>query len=160
MRSLIRTIVVGTALAGLMPPSGLTAQTTDPFVGTWKLNLAKSTFSPGPAPKSITVTIAKAVAGFKLTAMGVGADGTAINSEYTATTDGKDAPVTGSADYDMVSVSQLDPMTRHTVRKKGGKEVQTVHTVVSKNGKHYTSTTTGTNAQGQKINNVAVFDKQ
>jgi hypothetical protein len=33
---------------------------TDPLIGTWKLNVAKSTFSPGPAPRSTTATVTAA----------------------------------------------------------------------------------------------------
>jgi hypothetical protein len=29
----------------------------DPRIGTWKLNLAKSKYSPGPAPQSLTVKV-------------------------------------------------------------------------------------------------------
>jgi hypothetical protein len=36
------------------------AQTPVPGLGTWKLNLAKSKFSPGPAPKSAMVTFTAA----------------------------------------------------------------------------------------------------
>ena len=159
MRSLLRIIIVGSVLAGLVPARGLAAQ-ADAFVGTWKLNVAQSKYNPGPAPKSVTVTFAKVGAATKVTVTSVGSDGKAMGSAYTTMLDGKDATVTGSEDYDAVAVKQLDPMTRHSVRKKGGKEVQVSHTVMSKDGKHYTSTTTGTNAAGAKINNVAVFDKQ
>jgi hypothetical protein len=41
--------IFAAVLAGTM-----LAQPTDPQVGTWKLNLAKSKYSPGPAPKSAT----------------------------------------------------------------------------------------------------------
>jgi hypothetical protein len=157
---LLRTIVVGSALAGLLSSSNLAAQTTDNFIGTWKLNVALSKFSPGPGPKAVTVTFEKAGAGFKVTAKGVAANDSAINNTYTATYDGKDAAVTGATDYDAVSVKLLDANTRHTVRKLKGKAVQTVHSVVSKDGKHYTSTTTGENAKGEKINSTAVYDKQ
>ena len=34
----------------------LPAQESDPLVGTWELNVAKSKYSPGPAPKSETRT--------------------------------------------------------------------------------------------------------
>jgi hypothetical protein len=71
-----------------------------------------------------------------------------------------DASVTGSADWDAVSVKLIDANTRHTVRKLKGKEVQVVHSVLSKDGKHYTSTTTGVNAKGEKVNSTAVYDKQ
>ena len=30
---------------------------TDPFSGTWKLNLAKSKYEPGPAPKEKLITV-------------------------------------------------------------------------------------------------------
>jgi hypothetical protein len=159
MRLLLRTFLVGFVLAGLLSSSRLAAQTADKFFGTWKLNVAQSKYSPA-GPKSVTVVIEKSGAGFKLTATGEAADGTPINTSYTATYDGKDNPVTGSADYDAVAVTMLDANTRHTVRKKGGKEVQVVHTVLSADGKHFTSTTKGTNAKGEKVESVAVFDKQ
>jgi len=38
--------------------------------------------------------------------------------------------------------------------------VQTCSRVVSQDGKTMTINTTGTNAKGQKINNVAVFEKK
>jgi hypothetical protein len=160
MRSLWGVIVAGSVLVGTMPSSRLAAQANDQWVGTWKLDAAKSKFSPAPGPKSITVVVAKAGAGLKFTATSVGADGQTTTSEYTSMLDGKDVAVTGSADYDMVSVKMLNPTTRHMVRKKGGKEVQTVHSVLSKDGKHYTSTMTGTNAKGQKVSSTVVFDKQ
>lgn len=156
----LRTILVGFLVGALLSSSQMTAQTADKFFGTWKLNLAQSKFSPGPGPKAITVTIEKAGSGFKLTATGTNGDGTPLNTSYTATYDGKDSPVTGSTDYDAVAVTMIDANTRHTVRKKAGKEVQTVHSVLSADGKHYTSTTTGVNARGEKVESVAVYDRQ
>jgi hypothetical protein len=151
MRLFWRTIVAGAAFIGLSSSTRLAAQASDQWIGTWKLNSAQSKFSPAPGPKSLTVTIAKAGAGFKVSAKGIGGDDKPFGTEYSATADGKDAPVTGSADYDVVSIKMLDPMTRHMVRKKGGKEVQTVHSVLSKDGKHFTSTTKGVNAKGQQV---------
>jgi hypothetical protein len=46
------------------------------------------------------------------------------------------------------------------VRKKAGKQVQTYSRVVSKDGKTMTVTVKGTNAKGQTINNVSVYEKQ
>ena len=150
------------ALSSLLVVSSipLAAQTADNFMGTWKLNTAKSKFTPAPGPKSMTVVFAKAAGGFTVTATGVGGDGKPINTSYTASYDGKDSPVTGSADFDAVTVKMLDANTRHTVRKKGGKEVQVLHSVMAKDGKSFTSTTTGVNAKGEKVNSTAVYDKQ
>ncbi len=35
----------------------LSAQASDPRIGTWKLNVTKSKYSPGPAPQSLTVKV-------------------------------------------------------------------------------------------------------
>ena len=45
---------------------GVGAQAPDPLVGTWKLDVAKSTYKPGPAPKSATVVIDAAGKGIKV----------------------------------------------------------------------------------------------
>ena len=60
-----RTFVAGVALLGLaLLPIPASSQAADPWVGTWVLNVAKSKYSPGPAPKSTTVTIMAAAGGF------------------------------------------------------------------------------------------------
>jgi hypothetical protein len=54
----------------------------------------------------------------------------------------------------------VDSQTIEFARKKGGKPVQTATSVVSKDGKTRTVTSVGVNAQGQKINNVGVYEKK
>jgi hypothetical protein len=131
----------------------------DPNVGTWKLNLTKSKYNAGPPPKSATVVVAAAGQGIKVSADNVLADGTSRKISYTANYDGKDAPVMGTPDYDMVAITRNGNTITGT-RKKGGKQVQTFTTVVSADGKTRTTTATGTNAAGQKVDNVQVYDKQ
>ncbi len=152
--------MLGLALASLTPALCLTAQQADPALGTWTLNIAKSKYNPGPAPKSVTVTVQATDQGAKTDVTGTGSDGTPIQVSYTAKPDGKDYPVTGSQAYDALSVHKTDAWTRVTTRKKGGKVIQTARTVYSKDGKTMTVTTTGVDAKGQKINNVTVFDKK
>ena len=137
---------------------GVQAQ-ADPTVGTWKLNLAKSKYNAGQPPKSSTVVIAAAGQGIKLTADTVLADGTARKISYTATYDGKDAVVTGTPDYDGMSLKKTANGVEGS-RKKAGKVVQTYTRVVSADGKTMTVTSTGTNAAGAKVDNVQVYDKQ
>src|ERR1022692_1537494 len=75
----------------------------DNTIGTWKLNVEKSKYSPAPMPlKSLTVTRESSDGGTKVTATGEQADGTAINGNYTAKYDGKDVPVTGNLPYDTI----------------------------------------------------------
>ncbi len=138
----------------------LTAQTSDPRVGDWKLNAAKSKYSPGPAPQSLTLKIEASGQGEKATAEFVNADGSRTTTQYTANFDGKDYPLTGSQMADTVSLKRIDARTTERTDKKGSKVAQTLTRVVSQDGKTMTVTTKGTNAQGQAVNNVIVFDKQ
>ena len=131
----------------------------DPSIGTWKLNLEKSKYSPGPPPKNTTVTIKPDGDRIHVTVTGVSANGLATSSEYSYRLDGRDYPVTGSGDYDTVAATESGKTVEGT-RKKAGRVVQTYTRVISQDGKTMTVTTTGTNAQGQKFNNVAVYEKQ
>ena len=164
MHSPCRTLTLGVALALgtalATDVANLAAQARDPRIGTWKLNVAKSKFSPGPAPQGLTLNVELSGQGEKVTAEFVNPDGTRTTSQYTAKFDGKDYPLTGSQVADRVSLKRIDARTTDRTDKKGGKVAQTLRRVVSQDGKTMTVTVKGTNAQGQKVNNVVVFDKQ
>ena len=133
---------------------------TGPEIGTWKMNAAKSTFNPGPAPKSMTVVFAAVGQSEKLSVEMVAADGSKLAATYTANYDGKDVPFTGSATVDTVSLKRINATTVEETDKKGGKVFGTLTRVVSADGQSMTNTFKGTNPQGQAVNNVIVFDKQ
>jgi hypothetical protein len=59
-----------------------------------------------------------------------------------------------------VSFKKLDDHTYHVENKLKGKVTTINHIVVAADGKSRTVTMTGTNAQGQKVNHVVVYDKQ
>jgi hypothetical protein len=133
----------------------------DNNVGTWKLNLTKSKFSPGPAPTSQTLKIeAWGEDGLKYAADGVGADGKPTHSEFAAKYDGKDYAFTGNPDADMLSYKRIDANTLQASTKWRGKDTITAKVVVSKDGKTRTVTQVGTNAQGQPLNVTSVYEKQ
>lgn len=138
----------------------VSAQGANPRIGTWHLNVAKSTYSPGPAPKSQVLTIEAAGAGEKVTSESVLATGAKAVSVYTANYDGKPYPITGSETADTVTLKRVDANTSERTDSKGGKAVQTLIRVVSKDGTTMTVTIKGTNAQGQAVNNVVVFEKR
>ena len=129
-------------------------------MGTWKLNVAKSKFSPGPAPKSLTVKFEPAGKGVKLTTDGVAADGKPTATEYTANYDGKDVPIKGSPVVDTISLRRIDALTTERTDKKAGKVVQTLTRAIAKDGKSFTVAVKGTNPKGEPVNNMMVFDKQ
>ena len=151
--------VVCLALGSVLFVGSAFAQ-SDPAVGTWKLNVAKSRYSPGPAPKSNLVTIVAIENGLKITGQGTDADGKPTSLSYTVTYDGKDKPVTGSPDYDSTAGKKIDANTTELTRKKEGKTVQTATRKISADGKTMTVTSRGTTPSGKPLNNVAVFEKQ
>ena len=132
---------------------------TDVMPGTWKLDVAKSTYSPGPAPKSQTATLTAVEGGIRTSADRVEADGKTVHFVWTGTFDGKDNPVTGDSSRDAVSVRRPDAYTLDITNKKAGKVTTTIHAVYATDGKSRTETVTGTNTQGQKVNNVTVWTK-
>ena len=138
----------------------LSAQGGDPRIGTWKLNVAKSKYSPGPPPQSQTLKVEPSGQGEKVTSEVVAADGTRTTTQYTANFDGKDYPLTGSQIVDTVSLKRIDARTTERTDKKGGTVAQTIRRVVSADGKTMNVTVKGKNAQGQEMSNVVVFEKQ
>ena len=152
-------LAAAAAMAITAIPATADAQ-ADPHSGTWVLNVAKSKYTPGPPPKeqsSVYTVDGKSV---KVATKGTSADGKATASDFTAAFDGKDYPVKGNPDWDAVAVRRVDSQTIEFARKLGGKIVQTATSVVSKDGKTRTINSSGTNAQGQKINNVGVYEKK
>jgi hypothetical protein len=134
----------------------------DNSIGTWKLNVEKSKYTPAPMPvKSLTVTREAADGGVKVTTTGEQADGTAINASYTAKFDGNDVQITGNAPYDTISLKQVNANTFTDARKKTGGPYQgTGRLVISGGGKTMTTTAKGTNAAGKAFTQTFVFDKQ
>jgi hypothetical protein len=130
------------------------------MVGTWKLDPAKSKYSPGPTPKSQVATLEAAEGGMKVVSDRVEADGKTTHFEWTAKFDGKDYPVKGDPGRDAVSVKKVDDYTLDITNKKGGKATTTIHAVYAKDGKSRTETVTGTDAEGKKIENVTQWTKQ
>src|SRR5688572_7394981 len=57
---------------------GLSGQGRDPRTGTWILNVAKSTYKPGPAPKSQTVRIEPSGQGEHVRADALNPNGTRV----------------------------------------------------------------------------------
>jgi hypothetical protein len=161
MISRVARVTMVLATGALMVAVMATAQPKDPFVGTWRLNIAKSKYSPGPPPKSQAATYEAAGQGYKVSVKIEPASGSAQQWSYTSNLDGKDTPITGNnPNADMVAVKRIDAHTLESVMKKGGKVTTTQRNVVSADGKTRTVTTTGTDGQGQKVNNVAVLEKQ
>jgi hypothetical protein len=158
-----RIAVVFVVLAALFAVSSATrAQSPDPWIGTWKVNLAKSTYSPGPKPTVPgTIKSEPSAGGLKTTIDAVNPQGQPIHTEAVAMFDGKDNPVKGAqAPKTTTALKRIDGRTFEAQGKVDGKPTVTTRVVISTDGKTMTATQTGKNAQGQSVNNVIVADKQ
>jgi len=133
------------------------AQSTNPLVGTWNLNVAKS-----KAPFKSGTTIVQAMGdGIRFSVDLVGTDGTKSHWEFTANYDGKDNPVTGDSPYgDTVAVTRVDERTTRIVGKHGGKPTTTHTIVVSADGKTRTSAAKGTDKAGKPVDSVSFYERQ
>jgi hypothetical protein len=156
MRTLFKTLTVGAILA---IGTG-TALAADAVVGTWKLNVAKSTFSPGPAPKSQTRIYSESAQGLTVAVKTTAADGKESSTLLTFKEDGKPYPASGSPDFDMVAVTRVDALTVNSTQMKAGATVGNAVRTVSKDGKTLTFAQKLTHANGAKYDDVSVYDRQ
>jgi hypothetical protein len=157
-RTLVAGVSVLIALVALAATT--TAQGKEPWVGTWKLNLAKSSYSPGPAPKSSTVTITAPNGGISQTVDTVPATGAAQHWVVVAKFDGKEVAVKGNPNADMMSFKKISDRSYEVTSKKGGKTTQTGIVTFSADGKTRTNAQTGTTADGKPMKNTTVYDRQ
>lgn len=153
--------VIGMLVTAALMAGSLMAQ-ANPFVGTWKLNVAKSKFEGTTAPKSLTRTVTAEGAGLKYSFEGVAADGSKMSYSFTSNLDGKDAAVTGTGmpgGADTVTLKKVSATKTEGVMKKGGKEVGKATAELSANGKTTTVTTSG-KVDGKEMKAVSVYEKQ
>lgn len=123
---LARAVPIMLAMCLLALTSVASAQ-GDPHVGTWELNLGKSTFNPGPLPKRQTLTYKAEGRGLTALLQGVDAAGKPINldpSNLAINFDGKDHP-TPQANYDSSAWTRIGANKYEVTRKKAGKVVLT-----------------------------------
>ena len=130
----------------------------DPNMGTWKLNEAKSKFSPG-AGKNHTVVYEAAGDMVKVTVDGTDSAGSPTHNEWTGNFDGKYYAVTGDPTSDMRRYRRINSRTLALTAKKGGKVVLTGRIGVSADGRRRTVTTKGTDSMGKPVRVTAVYDK-
>jgi len=151
-RAIVMTLALGLVGAAL-------CLAADGFMGTWKLNEAKSKV-PEMAPKNNTVVYEAAGDAVKVTVDGTDGAGKPTHNEWTGKFDGKDYPLTGDSSADTRSYKKIDDRTTELTNKKGGKVSATGRIVISADGKSRTVTVSGTDPSGMKLEYTAVYDKQ
>ncbi len=154
VNKIVHRIVIGLVL------TSLALSAADMRSGTWKLNTAKSKFSPGPGPKSATVTYSMEGDWVVAKAQGVNAEGKATSGTNRYKLDGKEYPYKTPLVEGTISVKQIDDFNTEATIKGAGKYSVTSKVVISKDGKTRTLTSSGVNAEGKPVNTVAVYEKQ
>ena len=152
--------LIGFCLATALP--GIANAQNNQLIGIWKLNLERSKFSPGPAPRSQTLSFTADGANLTNTADSIDAQGQATKTVFLHIYDGKPHAATGAAGglFDSTTYTRTDDRTVNWVRSKDGKSVQTGSNVLSADGKTFTVTTDGAGPDGKPVHNVAVYEKQ
>jgi hypothetical protein len=137
----------------------------NPFLGTWKLNTAKSKSSPMPVAQSMTVKFEADGEKVRRTVSGVDGEGKPImqgGPEGTSIAwDGKDHEVQVPNGSPMtIAVKHVNDYRDDVTVKQNGKVTTTVRSVVSKDGKTMTNTLDGVNEKGEKFHAIEVLEKQ
>jgi len=154
------------------------AQTPNPIIGTWKQDMEKSTYNPGPPPSKGTYSVRQYAAG---------EDGSIV--AITMNVDDRGLPSLGAisaANYDgreyvqhtvatlatslgshigpkldrTISYKYVDAYTVQIVQKQDGEIVASSSRTISRDGKTMTDRSDYTNAAGQHVTNALVFEKQ
>jgi hypothetical protein len=123
------------------------------------LNVEKSKYEPGPAPKEQTRVWDAAG---KMDVQGIDASGKPRQYGYTVTLDGKESATTGAvpSGADKVVSKRIDTNTIAATFTKEGKQVEATGFAVSKDGKIMTITAKGVLPNGNAFNTVAIWEKQ
>ena len=156
-----RTLALAVAFLGVLSVvAGPALAQSDSQVGIWKLNVAKSKYRPDLHPRAGPRRSRPPGRGAKVVVDQTPADGSSGHWEFTASYDGKDIPVTGNnPNADTVSRTRVNANTVKTVIEKNGK-VPTTQTSTCRRWEDANRHDQGRNASGQKVNNVAVYEKQ
>jgi hypothetical protein len=132
------------------------------FVGSWKADVAKSRYEPGPGPKSETLRFEPVGEGFKVSLDGVNEQGP-YHSEGTGKFDGIDVPVVATPARQArftYAFSRIDDHTWDIAIKVNGERRILVHNVVSDDGKTMRGVSTAVTNQGQIASQIVIYEKQ
>jgi hypothetical protein len=136
------------------------ADSDDPIIGTWKLNLSKSKYIPGPAPRSQTRVYKETPEGIFVTIETVDAKGGRQPPiQFPERYDGKDYPITGSNIGDALALKRINNLVAEATMKHAGKVVALTRRIITDNGKTLVLIYQETNYE-HPVDNIIVYDRQ
>lgn len=155
----VAAIVIG--LLSAISPISLKAQAPAAWFGTWKLNVAKSIYNPGPAPYKRAIShIEPYEGGIKASYDFVASRGETVHVEWTGKFDGQDYAVEGVDEPITNAYTQIDEDTFKDVAKVDGQIMSVSRITLSPDHRTMTMVTESSNAQGQPVTTTTVYEKQ
>lgn len=144
----------------LAPILATTLWSADPSLGTWKLNLRRSIFHPGPGFQSETRTYEEVKDGVQVTIRTINAKGKLVTSIYLTTPDGEQHAVSGSGGpADSVGLKRINEFTAESILMHAGKEIAKTTRVISEDARTMTITYRGLDPEGNDVNYTLVFER-
>jgi hypothetical protein len=134
-----------------------TTSDSDPVIGIWQLDLAKSKYTPGPAPRREVRTYEYEHEGVKATIVTIDANGQEAMVEYVASYNDVVALVTGSEQVDAIKMRRINDTTAESTLSYQGRAVGTARRVIAPDGK--SMTITFTRSAPTPVNNLAYYTK-
>ena len=128
------------------------------LIGTWRLNVAKSRYSPGPPVREETRVYTRTPEGVVGVVTRTHADGRVERFEYNANF-GQERMVTGNPEYDAVTLRRIDAFTSAVTLSHAGSVYGVGRRAISPDGKTMTLTFDRQNIN-RPVHNVAVYEKQ
>jgi hypothetical protein len=155
-------LLIGAAMLVAPAASHLVAQSDtardhERLVGTWRLDVARSKYSPGPPLKSETRTYTRDRSGVIGRIERHYADGRQEIIDYRADLD-REVPVSGTQAYDAIRLKRIDEYTTEGVLSHAGRVFGTSRRVLSPDGRTMTITFRR-EEPGDMVNNIAFYRK-
>jgi hypothetical protein len=148
-----------TPCASAIPTSACKGDEAPPqLLGTWKLNVGKSKYSPGPPLREETRVYTRGADGVTGVVTRTYADGEKERYEYIANFGGE-YMVTGNPAYDAVTLKRIDQLASEAMLTHAGMIYGIARRVISPDGKTMTITFDRKD-NDRPVHNVAVYDKQ
>jgi hypothetical protein len=148
----------GFVLAGLLV--SMLFAGSDPFAGVWRMNVRRSKYPQGAAPKQMVIRMEPAGDGIHYRSEATSADGKVTQADYVADYTGKAATVKGTVGI-MIPVSLQRPDANTVVASytRGGEVIATSRRSLSKDGRVMTITTVSKDRAGHTVTNIGVYEK-
>jgi len=129
----------------------------DLILGVWNLDVTKSKYVATPAPKGQTRTYEADPKGVKTRIRTTYADGQSADVEYVADYDGVEYPLSGSPDYDAITLKRINAFTAEATLMHAGRLMAKVVRLISEDGRTMTITVRDGN---DAVRSIAVYAKQ